>query len=57
MKFWRRLQHFLHARRFEQELAEEIRLHREMAGANLARGSGIRRQSRRLALWLARFAA
>ena len=34
MRFWRRFQYFFHARRFEQELAEEIRFHREMAGTN-----------------------
>lgn len=33
MKLWRRLQYFFHSRRFEEDLAEEIRLHREMAGA------------------------
>jgi len=33
MKTWKRIRHFWSRRQYERDLAEEIRLHREMAGA------------------------
>jgi predicted permease len=33
MKFWKRVRMWRDRRRFEQDLAEEVRIHREMAGA------------------------
>ena len=49
LAIWRRLQHLLHRRRFEQDLANEMRLHRELRARKLEGGGASAAEAARAA--------